>query len=252
MGSEEFYMGAMQAAMVTDWINTSLPDAQQVKALILEAHFNETMAHRCLGMRLIGERFLRVADIESMYFVRSDGDPVSYIDESGAEQPVEEPTGGLILDSDGHAILNPFFDSRVTLIENSNRVSCGVTATEAQAALESAVTNGHQDIQVIMTYGDVGISMNEKVLELCNNGALSNDASKMAVFCSDATEANTEAIKRSIDNSSVLRGVMAAGDLVQTLCDYAAMLVNGESAPAYTMEPLSYVTTDATGNIRLA
>ena len=250
VGSEEFYMGAMQAAMVSKWIGDNLPGASQVKVLILESHFNETMAHRCLGMRLIGEQFLRQCDIQNMYFVKTPGNPVTYTDASGNEQSVDEPTGGLILDSSGHAILNPFYDPRVILIENSNRVSTGVTATEAQAALEAAVTNGNSDIQIIMAYGDVGISMSDKVLEMCNAHTLTNSPDKIAVFCSDATDNNVAAIKSSIDSSaSVLRGVMAAGDLIATVCDYAKRMAQGENVQDYIMEPLSYELADANGNI---
>jgi len=250
VGSEEFYMGAMQAAMVSKWIDDNLPGATQVKALILEAHSNETMAHRCLGMRLISEKFLRLCDIKNMNFVKLPGNPVTYIDANGQEQSVDEPTGGLIFDDYGHAILNPFYDPRVTLIENSNRVSTGVTATEAQAALESAVTNGNSDIQVIMACGDVGISMSDKVLEMCNAHTLANSPDKMAVFCSDATDNNVAAIKSSADsNTSVLRGVIAAGDLIATVCDYAKRMAQGESVQDYVMEPLSYEMADANGDI---
>lgn len=247
VGSEEFYMGAMQAAMVTDWINKNDPEATEVKALLLESHLNEMMAHRCLGMRLIGEKFLRKGDLESMYFVKTDGEPAQYKDADGSIKDVEEPTGGLILDAEGYAMLNPFYDSRVTLLEESNRVTVGFMATEAQAAIEAAVTKGHNDLQVVMGYGDIGISCSEKVMEMVGAGTLSNPIEKVAVFCSDATTANVEAIQKSADNGSVLRGVMAAGNLVGTLMDYAAKLVNGEEVPAYTMEPLSYVTVDAAG-----
>lgn len=250
VGSEEFYMGAMMASMVSNWIDNTLPQATKVKALILEAHLNETMAHRNLGMRLISEKFLREADIKTMYFIKKQGQPVNYKDSNGNVQQVDEPTGGLILDQDGYAILNPFFDSRVVLIENSNRVSTGYTATEAQAALESAVTQGNSDLNIIMTYGDLGISMSDKVIEMSRAGTLKNELKNIAVFGSDATEANLKAISQSANNSTVFRGVMAAGDLVNTLCVFAEKMVAGEEVPDVTMEPLSYVMADSTGKTK--
>lgn len=247
VGSEEFYMGAMMAKLVSNWIDQTIPEATQVKTLILEANFNETMAHRCLGMRLVGEKFLRQADLKTMYFVKTDGQPVNYIDKDDTVKPVDEPTGGLILDKDGNAILNPFYDSRVKLVEAGNRATVGVTATEAQAAIAEAVTNGNDDLQVVITYGDVGIASSEKLVELSSAGTIKNDVSKVAVFCSDATDANIEAIKSSPDNKSVLRGVMAAGDLIQTVSEIAAQMVKGEAFTAFTMEPLSYITSDGKG-----
>jgi ABC-type sugar transport system substrate-binding protein len=249
VGAEELYMGAMAAAMLTDWIDNTLPGAKQVKTLLLEARFNDTMAHRCIGVRLISEKFLRRANLENMYFVRTNGPAVKYLDENGKEQSVDEPTGGLILDSKGYAILNPFYDSRVILIESANRTSTSVVATEAQAALEAAVTNGHHDIQAIITTNDTGISLSEKVIELSNAGALKNKLSALAVFGADLTEANREAILRSVNNATVLRGVMAMGDLVKSVCDYAAKMVRDEPVPPYTMEPLSYVKIDSTGKL---
>ncbi|MEW8988048.1 MAG: substrate-binding domain-containing protein, partial [Bacillus sp. (in: firmicutes)] len=247
VGSEEFYMGAMMAAMVTKWIDNNLPQEKNVKALILEAHFNETMAHRNLGMRLISEKFLRKGDIKSMNFVRTEGQQVNYKDENGNVQRVDEPTGGLILDSEGNAILNPFYDPRVQLIEHSNRVSTGVTPAESQAALESAVTKGNDDIQIVMAYGAVGIPVSQKVIEMSKAGRLKNDLNKLAVFCSDATDANLEAISQSANNTTVLRGVMAAGDLVSTLSDFAGKMVRGEQVPEVSMEPLSYIMADSSG-----
>lgn len=249
VGSEEFYMGAMMAKMISAWIDEALPDQDNVKALILESHLNETMAHRCLGMRLVAEKFLRQGDLETMYFVKTEGGPVNYIDADGNEQPVDEPTGGLILDSDGNAILNPFYDERVELIEESNRVTTAFTPPEAQNAIEAAVTNGNDDLQIVFAYGDVGIPCSEKVMELVNSGSLTNPIDKVAVFCSDATDNNQQAMKDSVENTTVLRGVMAAGDLVATLQDYAVKLVNDEDVPEVTMEPLSYVLADKNGEL---
>lgn len=250
VGSEEFYMGAMQAAMVTQWINNTMPQAKEVKALILEAHLNQTMARRCLGMRLISEKFLRKADLTNMRFVKTQGPTVYYKDSDGTVKKVDEPTGGLILDKNGYAILNPFYDPRVKLIETANRTSVGYTATEAQAALDNAVTNGNNDIQVIMAYGNIGIPLSDKVIQMSKAGRFKYDLSKMAVFCSDATDANLKAISQSSNNTTVLRGVMASGDLVKTLCDYAAKLVKGQPVLRITMEPLSYVMADSTGQVK--
>ena len=97
VGNDEFQMGAMMAAMVSEYIDETWPDAGagEVPVLTLEASFNENAIRRCLGMRLIAEKYLREGDITSGYFVKEDGDPVYYLDEDGNEVEVDEPTGGL-------------------------------------------------------------------------------------------------------------------------------------------------------------
>lgn len=249
VGSDQLEMGAMDAKMVSNWIDSASPDSANVKALLLEANLNNEMISRCLGMRLIGEKFLRVADVGDMRWMKTEGDPVDYMDENGDVKPVDEPTGGLILDDQGYAILNPFYDPRVELIEVPNRTMIGLVAADAQAALDSEITLGNDDIQVVMSYGDIGIPMSTKMMELVNAGRLTNDLSHVAAFGADVTEQNKEAIKSSLDNTSVFRGVMAAGDLLGTVCEYAAKMVADESVTANVMMPLSYVTVGSDGEI---
>lgn len=155
VGNGEFQMGAMMAAMVSEWVDENYPDAGagEVPVLITEASLNDNSIRRDLGMRLISEKYLRKADTASIYFVSEEGDPVTYIDEGGNEAEVEEPTGGLILDEGGHAQLNPFYNEKVRLVEYSNRNSAGYDATEAQNAVENAITMGETNLAAFMSYG---------------------------------------------------------------------------------------------------
>ena len=87
--------------------------------------------------------------------------------------------------------------------------------------------------------------MATKVAELLEDGRLTSDPEKVAVFCSDLTDTNRELI---LDQNSLLKGVMASGDLVGTLQDYAAKAVAGEELPEFVMEPLSYVMSNEDGS----
>lgn len=250
VGSDEFQMGVMMSALLSRWVDETYPDAGagEVSVLIAESTFNENAIRRCLGMRLVGEKFLRKCDTASIYYVKEEGDEVTYIDESGNEVAVDEPTGGLILDADGHAQLNPYYNEKVKLIEYSNRNSAGTDATEAQNAIENAITMGESDLKAFMSYGDVGAAAETKIRELCEDGRITTDVDKFAVFCSDLTDTNRELILKSGNNESILRGVMASGDLVQTLMEDAKAMVNGEEPPAYTMEPISYMKLNEDGS----
>lgn len=252
VGSDEFHMGAMMSLMLSKWVDETYPDAgsKEIDVLILEGTFNNTAIRRCLGMRLVGEKFLRQADVSTIDYVRTEGEPVNYIDANGNEIAVDEPTGGLILDENGHAILNPYYNEKVNLITYSDRNYTGTDASGAQAAIDNTVTNG-ADLKAVISYGDTGIACSTKMIELCQDGRISaTDLSGIAVFCSDITDANVEAIKASVTapETSVLRGVMAAGDLIQSVIDACIALMNGESVEAYKMEPLSYVIANADGS----
>lgn len=249
VGCDEFQMGTMMAAMLSKWADTTYPDAGngEVAVLIVESTFNENMIKRCLGMRMIGEKFLREGDYSTIHFKKAEGASVTYIDENGKEVPVDEPTGGLILDENGHAQLNPYYNSKINLIEYSNRSSAGTDSTEAQNAIENAVTLGYTDLKAVISYGDTGAAIDTKMRELSEDGRISTSIDKMAVFCSDLTDTNKELIIKSGTNESVLRGVMASGDLIATLQKYANALVKGEDVPAYTQEPLSYIMANSDG-----
>lgn len=250
VGSDEFQMGVMMSAMVSEWADEVYPDAGagEVEVLIAESTFNENCIKRCLGMRLVGEKFLRTCDTASIYYTKEDGDPIAYIDENGKEVKVDEPTGGLILDENGHAQMNPYYNEKIKLIEYSNRNTAGTDATEAQNALENAITMGESDLKAVMSYGDVGAAMDTKVRELCADGRITTPVDQMAVFCSDLTDTNKELILKSESNESILRGVMASGDLVATLQEDAKKMVAGKDVAEYTMEPISYVIANEDGS----
>jgi ABC-type sugar transport system substrate-binding protein len=250
VGSDEFQMGAMMSAMLAEWADTTYPDAGpgEVNVLIVEATINESAIKRCLGMRLVGEKFLRTCDTAAVCYIKKVGPAVTYLDKNGKEAAVDEPMGGLLLDKNGRAILNPYYNAKIKLIEYSNRNSAGFDATEAQKAVENALTMGYKNLAAVISYGDTGAAVQTKVRELCDEGRITTDVKKIAVFCSDLTNTNRDLILRSHTDTSLLRGVMGAGDLVGTLQDYAKRMVNGETLPEYTMEPISYMTVNHDGS----
>lgn len=250
VAQDEYQMGAMMAAMLSDWADATYPDAGpgEIGVLAVESTFNQNMIKRCLGMRLVGEKFLRKGDMSTVYFVKEEGDPVYYLDEDGKEVEVDEPTGGLILDENGYAQLNPYYNEKVTIIDYSDRNTAGTDSSVAQNAIENTITMGQTNLRAVISYGDTGAAIEAKVRELCADGRISADLSEVATFCSDLTNTNAELIKKSASNESVLRGVMAAGDSIATQCERAKALVAGEEVPEYYEEPLSYIMANEDGS----
>jgi ABC-type sugar transport system substrate-binding protein len=148
VGSDEFQMGVMMSAMLSEWTDKTYPNAGpgEVNVLIVEATMNESAIKRCLGMRLVGEKFLRKCDVAAVYYIKQNGPTVTYIDSSGKETAVDEPTGGLLLDKNGRAQLNPYYNAKIKLIEYANRNSTGYDSMEAQNAVENALTMGYKNL----------------------------------------------------------------------------------------------------------
>lgn len=242
---DEFIMGTMMAPMVSAWIDKQLPDAGpgEVKALALEQSMIPDMVKRSAGMKIIGEKFLRKIDLSTGKYVKTEGEEVKYMDENGKEAVVEEPTGGLILDDKGFAMLNPYYDARVKVLEISNRTN--QNNMDVQNSLDVFVTanNGADaDVNVIMCYGGDGAAGgSEKMLSLLEQGTITTDINNIAVFGADITESNIERIKQSANNENLVRGVMTNGNIVQTIADMAGKMVRQEEVPAESWEVLGYM-----------
>ncbi len=248
---DEFIMGIMMAPMVSAWADKTFPDAGigEIKVTVFEQSLIPDMVKRSTGMKIIAEKFLRKVDLTTGKFAKTEGDAVTYIDTDGQEKAVDEPTGGLILDENGKAQLNPFYNEKVKLIEISNR-TIG-TEIEAQDALDLLVTadNGsNQDVKAVMCYaGSAAAGASEKMLGLVSSGVIKEDLSKLAVFGADLTDSNIERIKQSADNTSLVRGVMTNGNIVQTIIDTVSAVAKGEEVPPQQWEDLGYLTLNNDG-----
>ncbi|WNM23589.1 substrate-binding domain-containing protein [Demequina capsici] len=252
VGADEFVMGVMMAPMVKAWLDEAYPDAApgSVKALVLEASVIPNMVKRSAGIKIIAEKFLRQVDLSTGTYIKTDGEPVNYVDADGNTQPVDEPTGGLVLDADGNAILNPYYDARIDLHQISNRNI--FAPIDAQNAIDTFVTEDNRansDLKVVLSYGDTAAATSEKLLELSQSGVISTAPEGLATFGSDLTSANAELIPTSVDNSTVFRGVITSGDLLQTVVDTAVKMVNGETVDAVSWEKLGYTTVGADGSL---
>lgn len=247
VGNDEFEMGVMMSAMVSAWADRTYPDAgaEEVPILILESDFNENAIRRCMGMKMVSEKFLREADLSSGTFISKDGEDVTYVDAEGKEQKVDEPSGGLILDDKGHAQLNPYYNAKIKIVESGSKGMTGTDSTEAQKAIDNAVASGETGLAAIMGYGDVGAASDTKAQELIGSGKITTPKDKFAIFCSDLTDTNKSLILKS---DSLLKGVMASGDLIKQIQDDVKAMVAGESVDAYKMMALSYCTVNDAGD----
>ncbi len=251
VGCDEFYMGCMAAPMVSRWLDSAYPDAGagEVKVLVLEMSSIPDMIYRCAGLKMIGEKYLRRIDTDTASFIHEEGDPVSYLDENGKEVQVEEETGGLLLDEEGYAQLNPFYDERVQVVTYSNRNIS--TNMEAQKALDVVLTeNGgeNKDIKAVVCYGgDAASGASEKLMSAKEAGTIQTDLGGLAVFGADITDSNKERMANALENKSLVRGVVTSGDIGNTCVEIAPKMLAGESVDAEIWEYVGYMMYDEEG-----
>lgn len=247
--ADEFLMGVMTAPMVTKWLDREYPNAadKSVKTLALEQSLIPEMVKRSAGMKIIGQKFLRRINLSTGKYITTAGNDVSYKNTLGQIVKVEEPTGGLILDDNGYAILNPFYDARVNMIEISKRDH--QTNLDSQNSIDTFITNPeNSDLKIVLNYGGDGAAgSSEKLLDLKREGKITTDLNKLAVFGADITDTNIQRIKDSATNKTLVRGVMTNGNMIATLKKYATAIAKGEDVPHESWEDLGYMMLNDSG-----
>jgi ABC-type sugar transport system substrate-binding protein len=222
--ADEFIMGVMGAKMVGAWVDATYPKsaAGSVKVLVVESNLIPDMIKRCSGIKIIAEQYLRKVDMKNARYIQGDA--------------------GLIKDSAGKAIPNPFYNPKVKIVEISNRAI--MTNSDAQAAIDVAFTanNGKdKDIAAVICYsGDAAIGASERLVQMSMDKTLKTPLEKMAVFGADATPTNQGMMKRSQGNAAILRGVMTNGNIIGSVIDLLTKLSKGEKVNEMNLEPLGY------------
>lgn len=228
--SSSIYKGVCADKMVTEFLNRQYPDAQEdsVDVLLLGVTNNSKNVQATAGCQLLTEKFIRYYDSSRVLFVRYESPQrIFYTDRYGVQQEVLEPTGGLILDSDGRAIQNPYYDSRVHLILAPDLNV--VTNLQGQAAIDTYLTkpDGRNISVVLAMSGEAAIGAAERVMHYYSIGTINKPLEKLAVFGSDDTARNWTLLKQSFLNRSLLRGFTGdSGNPIQ-MDLMVKMLING-------------------------
>ncbi len=245
--SDEFTIGVMMAPMVTQWISRTFPTAGpgSIKVAVFEQSMTQDMIKRSVGMKIIAEKFLRKIDLSNGQFIKTKGAAAIFTDVDGTEKAVTEPTGGLILNADGRAQLNPFYDARISLIEFDNQ---SITSSEdAKTAIDDAFM-AYPDIKAVMCFdSDTARGANDEMIARVESGSLTESLSNLAVFGADKTASNIESMIRSATQASLLRGVVTHGGITSTIVETAIKIIRGEGVPAQFTEQPGYLTFDADG-----
>lgn len=206
--------GLCISVLIKDFLDRNgVTEEGSVKTLLLGDASTEREIMSMAGYQLISEKYLRRYDLQSMTFERYESGPVYYTDGYGVTRQVEEPTGGLILDEDGEAIVNLYYEPRISLITGDN-YSNVQTNLEGQRAIDGILSNPENiDIQIVIaTSGEAAIGAAFRLEEFIEQGELTHKAEEIAVFGAYNTLKNRELVERSINGNGVFRGFV--GDFV--------------------------------------
>lgn len=231
--------GVAKAEMAKEFIDTNFPDAPEnsVQVLLLERLTKTGYIMTSAGMRLLSEKYLRSFDYKNLDFLKFESkEIVTYLDAEGKELSVDEPTGGLILDANARAVLNPVYDSRVRLSKAGNRDI--QTVLEGQEAIEAYVASpGGSGLNLVLAFsGDAAIGANQKIMQYHRGGQLTSDLSKIAVFGSDDTEINRKLLLESASQESVLRGFVGYRSVAWEVQTMLKMALEGSGKQILELE----------------
>ena len=177
------------------------------KLLLLGNAATEADIMTMAGYQLIGEKYLRHYDMKHLKFYREDGKKVEYTDGYGIRCAVEEPTGGLILDKNGDAILNPYYVPDIELITAEKYMNIQ-TNLQGQQAMDAFLGDReNRDIRIVVAAsGEAAVGAASRLEECLSRGDLSYSADKIAVFGVDNTEQNRRLVSEAAKGNGIFRG----------------------------------------------
>lgn len=200
--------GICMAVMVSDFLDDlGVPEEEQVKALLLGDVSSESSIQIMAGYEMMTEKFIRYYDMNTLSFIKEEGERTYYVDGYGRKQEVEEPTGGLLLNEEGLAILNPYYEPRIQLMTADNFLNC-TSNLEGQAAIDSFLGySQNRDIQIVLAVnGEAAVGAARRLEDCLARHELVYDASKIAVFGADDTIQNRQLIVQAKRGQGVYRG----------------------------------------------
>ncbi len=177
------------------------------KVLLLGNTATESDIMTMAGYQLIGEKYLRYYDMKHLKFHREDGDKVEYTDGYGIRREVEEPTGGLLLDENGDAILNPYYEPGIQLIAEERYMNIQ-TNLQGQQAMDAFLGDEeNRDIRIVVAAsGEAAVGAAGRLEECLSRGGLTYSKDKIAVFGVDNTEQNRRLVSRAAKGDGIFRG----------------------------------------------
>jgi len=224
--------GLCAYCLVSNFINgIESDDTEKIKVLLLGDSETEKDIRILAGYQLMAEKYLRYYDKGKLDFIRTEGAPVYYDNGNGKLVQVDEPSGGLYLDENGYAVLNPYYDARIELCfpTNCRNISTNLQGQQAVDAFLSETDN--HDLQIILcTNGDAAAGAAKRFEGCFAEGKLAHSHDELAVFGADNTEQAQDQIIDSMNGKGLYRGFVGDFNISMETDNILRLLTVGKKA----------------------
>lgn len=256
MVSSNLGRGICAAVLIRDFLDRTDPssDALPVKVLLLGNSATERDIMTMAGYQLMAEKFLRKYDMNSLSFIKEKAGAVFYTDGYGVRREVEEPTGGLILNESGDAILNLYYEPRIELITGDNYMNIQ-TNLQGQKAIDAFLGDAmNRDIRIVAaTSGEAAVGAATRLEACLMGGELKYGSDQIAVFGAYNTEQNRRLVAKAAKGDGIFRGFVGDFSVRREADNMIRSLLTGRKGVyrCYSFYSGYSAATDETGTVVL-
>jgi len=230
MKMDQFLAGEYAALMSKNWVNQTYPGAAagSIETAVLISTLNPEAIDRTNGLMMISEPYLKNTNGE-------------YIDAAGT--PISDAHGNYLSGkSANNRVTNPVYCPAVKIVQTPT----AEMFQAGQTAVQNVLTT-NPNVKLVIAYAsDGGSGASKAIMDEYAKGANSviKDLSKVAVFGVGMFGPEGDAIVESGQGKGVFRGAIAfgGGDLPGNTVAIATKMLNGETYPAVTWDPLAMAT----------
>lgn len=236
MVSSKLGRGICAAVLISDFLDsTDTPeDSLPVKVLLLGNASTEREIMTMAGYQLIAEKFVRQYDMNSRSFVKEEGGIVYYTDGYGKRYQVEEPTGGLILDEKGEAVLNLYYEPRIRLITADNYMNIQ-NNLQGQKAIDAFLGDSeNRDVRIVVaTSGEAAVGAASRLEACLTRGELKYGSDQIAVFGAYNSEQNRALVAKAAKGQGIFRGFVGDFSITREADNIIRSLLTGRKGTYY-------------------
>ncbi len=230
MVSSKLGRGICASVLIRDFLDrTDTPaDSLPVKVLLLGNASTEREIMTMAGYQLIAEKFVRQYDMNSRSFVKEEAGTVYYTDGYGKKHQVKEPTGGLILDENGEAVLNLYYEPRIRLITADNYMNIQ-NNLQGQKAIDAFLGDSeNRDVRIVVaTSGEAAVGAASRLEACLTRGELTYNSDQIAVFGAYNSEQNRTLVAKAAKGQGIFRGFVGDFSIIREADNIIRSLLTG-------------------------
>lgn len=243
--SESVYTGACARKLLADYMSENFPNADpgSVNVVVFADADSEADVKLLAGYQLIAEKFVRRYDQSELCYEKYEEDrDIFYKNEYGAAEVVTEPTGGLLLDDEGYAVLNPYYEPMIHIILWPDRNVQSMI--DGQNAFDHfLISNPATEVDAVLCVnGEAALGVEDRIKYYLRQKDRKNGLTeKTVVFGVGDTEQNRELTLASETGGSAMRGFIADYAVEENMDSVCRALRSGKKMVIHAMSYYSVI-----------